>query len=194
MFITWPGVHTHCASFRALDCLGWFSKVSTRLLQKPCLSESYCGWTPPLHRLLRSDWAGRGAGGRSRLKRWCTAAGSSAGSANRCCLLRPSWRTGTTQQQWNSTGDKVRMWTEKARSEPGGGCSLGKVEADRCGTSLPGWSPWRLPSWCQGRHWKQGCAKGCKWRRTPSEGSGPGGQRSGNQAGRGGMWTAVLRS
>ncbi len=129
---------THCVSSTT-----WFSKVSRQLQQLPCLLGNYCDWTPPPHPLLHSDWAKRGAEGRSLWRHWCMAAGSSVGSVSHCCLLPlPSWRTGMTQWRWSSTSDMVRRWTGTAHSEPGEGCLLGREEAGRCGTSPPGWLPW----------------------------------------------------
>lgn len=138
---------THWVSFKVLVYhLSWLSKVSRQLQQLPCLWGSYCGWTPPPHPPLHSDWAKRGAVGRSRWRRWCTVAGSLVGSVSRLrLLLRPSWRTGRSRQQWSSTGGMARRWTGRARSEPGGGCLQGREEVGRCGTSLQVWSPWLLP-------------------------------------------------
>ena len=69
-----------------------FNKVSRQLRRLPCLSGSCCDWTPPPHPLLHSDWAKRGAEGRSPWRRWCMVAGSSEGSASPRCLLLPSER------------------------------------------------------------------------------------------------------
>ena len=136
-----------------------------------------------------------GAGGRSLWRRWCMAAGSSAVSASHCCLrFLPSWRTGTSRRRWSSTGGTARRWTGRARSGPGGGCWPDREEASRCGTSPQEWLPWLLPWWYQGRHWRQGCERGCRWRRPLWEGSGPEGRRTVSQARRGARWKVALRS
>lgn len=127
----------HCASFKVLVYhLSWLSKVSRQLQQLPCLWGSYCGWTPPPHPPLHSDWAKRGAVGTNLWRHWCMVVGSLAGSVSRLrLLLRPSRRTGRSWQRWSSTGDTVRRWTGRAHFEPGGGCSQGREEAGRCDTS-----------------------------------------------------------
>lgn len=100
------------------DCPSTCSNVNTasRRLRPTCWSANCCGFLRPPPR-RHSDWAERGAGGRSLWRRWCRAVRCAAASAR--LLLHPaSLRTGRIRRRCCSRGDTGTSRPGRVRPEP----------------------------------------------------------------------------
>lgn len=109
--------------------------TASKRLRRTCWLANCCDFLrpPPRH---RSDWAERGAGGRSLWRRWCRAVGCGVASA-RLHLPPASWRTDTIRRRCCSTGDRATSWFGRVRPDPEKS-RRGRSAVNTCGSGRQG--------------------------------------------------------